>query len=266
MHKMSFVSFKIKGLIPKLVAILIITLVTQHDSCFACSSCMVSSVIGLTVGGRIAAPVPAASSANYNSRHASYPTHHHHSTAAASRRRSVVPRGKNGPKAVATAMMFMTMNRLSTHYGTSILFNLPKYQIMTYNKHADENKEKEHDSQVSHSEDGKKQKTIYPGSAAAEKSHEKDKAADKTVVVVKPITAGMVGAIGFYKNFISPLLPPACRFLPTCSQYGVQAIEEFGPQKGLVLIAWRLLRCSPLGGRGYDPPRWPPVSYTYGSY
>jgi putative membrane protein insertion efficiency factor len=214
---------------------------------------MVSSVIGLTVGGRIAAPVPAASSANYNSHYASYPTHHHHSTAAASsRRRSVVPRGKNGPKAVATAVMFMAMNRLSTHYGTSILFNLPNYQ-MTYNEHADGNQNEEHNSQVSHSEDGKN-------------SHEKDKAADKTDVVVKPITAGMVGAIGFYKNFISPLLPPACRFLPTCSQYGVQAIEEFGPQKGLILTAWRLLRCSPLGGRGYDPPRWPPVSYTFGSY
>lgn len=47
----------------------------------------------------------------------------------------------------------------------------------------------------------------------------------------------------------------ACRFLPTCSQYGVQAIEEFGPQKGVILTAWRILRCSPLGGKGYDPPR-----------
>ena len=82
----------------------------------------------------------------------------------------------------------------------------------------------------------------------------------------KVVSAGMVGAIGFYKNFISPLLPPACRFLPTCSQYGVAAIEEFGPEKGLILIAWRLMRCSPFGGRGYDPPKWPPVAYNYGSY
>jgi putative membrane protein insertion efficiency factor len=58
----------------------------------------------------------------------------------------------------------------------------------------------------------------------------------------KPVSVGMVGAIGVYKNFISPLLPPACRFLPTCSQYGVQTIEEFGPEKGVALIAWRLLR------------------------
>ena len=81
-----------------------------------------------------------------------------------------------------------------------------------------------------------------------------------------PMSALMVGAIGFYKGWISPLLPPACRFVPTCSQYGVQAIQEFGPTKGSVLIAWRLLRCSPIGGKGYDPPKWPPVSYTYSSY
>jgi putative membrane protein insertion efficiency factor len=78
-----------------------------------------------------------------------------------------------------------------------------------------------------------------------------------------PLSAVMVGAIGFYKGWISPLLPPACRFVPTCSQYGVQAIQEFGPGKGSILIAWRLLRCSPIGGKGYDPPKWPPVSYTY---
>lgn len=80
------------------------------------------------------------------------------------------------------------------------------------------------------------------------------------------VSRSMVLAIGFYKSFISPLLPPACRFLPTCSQYGVQAIEEFGPTKGGILTAWRILRCSPLGGKGYDPPRWPPVSYTYTSW
>jgi len=80
------------------------------------------------------------------------------------------------------------------------------------------------------------------------------------------MSGSMIMAIGFYKQWISPLLPPACRFLPTCSQYGAQAIKEFGPSKGLILTAWRLARCSPLGGKGYDPPRWPPVPYTYGSY
>lgn len=64
------------------------------------------------------------------------------------------------------------------------------------------------------------------------------------------MSQSMIMAIGFYKQFISPLLPPACRFLPTCSQYGVQAIKEFGPSKGVILTAWRLARCSPFGGRG----------------
>jgi hypothetical protein len=80
------------------------------------------------------------------------------------------------------------------------------------------------------------------------------------------VSAVMIGAIGFYKKVISPALPPACRFVPTCSSYGVQAIQEFGPAKGLILIAWRILRCTPVGGRGYDPPKWPPVFYTFSSY
>jgi putative membrane protein insertion efficiency factor len=53
--------------------------------------------------------------------------------------------------------------------------------------------------------------------------------------------------------FISPLLPPSCRFLPTCSVYSMQAIREYGPAKGAVLTAWRLVRCNPIhwsnGGR-----------------
>ena len=68
-------------------------------------------------------------------------------------------------------------------------------------------------------------------------------------------SAAMIATIGIYKNFISPLLPPACRFVPTCSQYGVQAIKEYGSTKGVVLTSWRLLRCSPFGGKGYDPPK-----------
>ena len=53
--------------------------------------------------------------------------------------------------------------------------------------------------------------------------------------------------------------PPSCRFVPTCSQYAMTAFRTFGPAKGFVLTAWRILRCNPWGGVGYDPPRWPPV-------
>jgi len=91
-----------------------------------------------------------------------------------------------------------------------------------------------------------------------------DDAENETKEAENVVSSSMILAIGFYKGFISPLIPPACRFVPTCSQYGVKAIEDFGPARGFALIIWRLLRCSPLGGTGYDPPRWPPVEYTYG--
>jgi hypothetical protein len=63
-----------------------------------------------------------------------------------------------------------------------------------------------------------------------------------------------LGAIRVYKRSISGLLPSACRFQPTCSQYGYEAIEKYGLIKGCALTAWRLLRCNPFNrNRGYDP-------------
>lgn len=59
--------------------------------------------------------------------------------------------------------------------------------------------------------------------------------------------------IRFYQKYISPHTPPACRFTPTCSQYAIEAIRKHGPIKGLLLAVWRLLRCNPWGGSGYDP-------------
>ena len=64
----------------------------------------------------------------------------------------------------------------------------------------------------------------------------------------------------FYKSAISPLLPPSCRFLPTCSEYAMGSYKRFGVWKGTVLTAWRLLRCAPWGPKSitYEPPNWPP--------
>lgn len=59
--------------------------------------------------------------------------------------------------------------------------------------------------------------------------------------------------IRFYQYCISPLLPPTCRFTPTCSQYAIEALKKHGPIYGLWLITKRLLRCHPWGGSGYDP-------------
>lgn len=57
----------------------------------------------------------------------------------------------------------------------------------------------------------------------------------------------------FYKKAVSPYLPHACRFMPTCSEYMLQAIQEHGFFKGISLGLRRLLRCHPWGGCGYDP-------------
>ncbi len=56
-----------------------------------------------------------------------------------------------------------------------------------------------------------------------------------------------------YQLVISPMLPAACRFQPTCSEYGYEAIAKYGIVKGGRLAIWRLLRCNPLCKGGYDP-------------
>jgi hypothetical protein len=64
-----------------------------------------------------------------------------------------------------------------------------------------------------------------------------------------------------YKRWISPALPAACRYLPTCSEYAQQAIETHGAAWGSLLAVWRLLRCHPLARGGYDPV--PPVGHRF---
>ena len=59
--------------------------------------------------------------------------------------------------------------------------------------------------------------------------------------------------VRFYQLCISPLKPPCCRFTPTCSQYAIEAFRKHGAIKGLYLTIWRILRCNPWGGSGYDP-------------
>jgi len=61
--------------------------------------------------------------------------------------------------------------------------------------------------------------------------------------------------IRIYQRYISPALPPSCRFVPTCSEYGYEVIAKYGIIKGSRLAAWRVLRCNPFGRGGYDPVR-----------
>ncbi|HTC92920.1 MAG TPA: membrane protein insertion efficiency factor YidD [Terriglobales bacterium] len=60
----------------------------------------------------------------------------------------------------------------------------------------------------------------------------------------------------FYKRMVSPMLPGACRFVPTCSEYAAEAVEHHGAFRGSAMALWRLLRCQPLARGGYDPVPW----------
>ncbi|PYT09317.1 MAG: membrane protein insertion efficiency factor YidD [Acidobacteria bacterium] len=65
----------------------------------------------------------------------------------------------------------------------------------------------------------------------------------------------LVALLKGYKRFVSPLLPPACRFFPTCSEYAVEALERYGLMRGGLLSLGRVCRCHPLCRGGYDPLR-----------
>jgi len=56
-----------------------------------------------------------------------------------------------------------------------------------------------------------------------------------------------------YKRWISPVFPPSCRYLPTCSEYAMEAVERYGALRGGMMTAWRVLRCHPLAKGGLDP-------------
>ena len=62
-----------------------------------------------------------------------------------------------------------------------------------------------------------------------------------------------VALLRCYKRYISPLLPPSCRFTPTCSEYAVEAVQRHGVIRGLMLALFRLFRCHPFAKGGYDP-------------
>ena len=64
-----------------------------------------------------------------------------------------------------------------------------------------------------------------------------------------------IGLIQIYRRFLSPMLPPTCRYEPSCSLYTVQAIEKYGASKGLFMGIRRVLRCHPFARGGFDPVR-----------
>jgi uncharacterized protein len=69
---------------------------------------------------------------------------------------------------------------------------------------------------------------------------------------VTTLRAVAVAPVRFYQRFVSPVLPRRCKYHPSCSQYAVDAVRRFGILRGVVLAAWRLVRCNPLSDGGVD--------------
>ena len=79
------------------------------------------------------------------------------------------------------------------------------------------------------------------------------KACNELNTMERIIARAMEMPVHFYRYAISPLLPPSCRYTPTCSQYAIEALRLHGPLRGSWLAIRRILRCHPWGGSGYDP-------------
>ena len=72
------------------------------------------------------------------------------------------------------------------------------------------------------------------------------------IIVIK-MKKLLIGLIKFYRKFISPMKGTKCPYIPTCSEYGLEAIEKHGALKGSLLALYRILRCNPFSKGGYDP-------------
>ena len=71
---------------------------------------------------------------------------------------------------------------------------------------------------------------------------------------MKELKKIFIGLIKFYRKYISGMKStPTCKFIPTCSEYSIEAIEKYGALKGGLLSIWRILRCNPFSKGGYDP-------------
>ena len=71
--------------------------------------------------------------------------------------------------------------------------------------------------------------------------------------VMSKMSRILIAMIRFYRKYISPMKRGCCIYIPTCSQYALEAIEKYGAFKGGLLTVWRILRCNPFAKGGYDP-------------
>lgn len=70
---------------------------------------------------------------------------------------------------------------------------------------------------------------------------------------MKEMTPVALRLLRLYKRWLSPVFPPSCRYVPTCSEYAMEAVERYGTLRGVMMAAWRVLRCHPLAKGGLDP-------------
>lgn len=75
-------------------------------------------------------------------------------------------------------------------------------------------------------------------------------------LVRRAASALLLGVASAYQSLVSPLIGRNCRFVPSCSDYLREAVTIFGPYRGALLFGWRIARCNPAGGSGYDPPSY----------
>ena len=69
------------------------------------------------------------------------------------------------------------------------------------------------------------------------------------------IAKALIGMVRWYQKHISPAIGPHCKYMPTCSQYMIDAVTKYGAIKGGLMGIWRILRCNPFSKGGYDPVR-----------
>lgn len=74
-------------------------------------------------------------------------------------------------------------------------------------------------------------------------------------VISRVARSAVITLISAYQRFLSPLLPPSCRYLPRCSEYGLLAVDKYGVIRGTGMALLRILRCHPFARGGYDPIR-----------
>ncbi len=97
-------------------------------------------------------------------------------------------------------------------------------------------------------------KSMDDETVVLEKYHDEPRLRDIPITITNLPRIVLLGLIRGYQAVISPTMPPdTCRFYPSCSHYGYQAIYKYGAIKGFFMATWRVLRCNPFNPGGYDP-------------